>query len=191
MSKTLLSEQLKEHTKSQHQLLEKQIIPLIKAIRTTTDYSRLLMLFYTYFGAVELLVDNTLDVEYIPDYPQRRKTALLHTDLDVMNITIQPFATGAYLPAIENHLQAIGAMYVMEGSTLGGLHISKMISLQLQQQNTNAFSFFNGYKDETQQMWHLFKTAIDNMLLKPGEEATVINASNNTFERFANWISLH
>lgn len=191
MSKALLSEQLKEHTKSQHQILEKKIIPLIKAIKTTNDYSRLLMLFYTYFGAVELLVDNTLDINYMPDYPQRRKTTLLHDDLNAMNITLQPFATGAHLPSIENHLQAIGAMYVMEGSTLGGLHISKMISQQLQQQNTNAFVFFNGYKDQTQQMWQLFKTAIDSMLLKPEEEEVIINASNNTFERFSNWVNLH
>ena len=67
MSEPLLSDQLKEQTKTHHQALEKQIIPLIKGIRTPADYAELLMSFYTYFGGVELLVDSALDRDFMTD----------------------------------------------------------------------------------------------------------------------------
>jgi heme oxygenase len=185
-----LSDQLKEQTKANHQALEKQVIPLIKAIRTTTDYSKVLMLFYTFYGGVELLIDHTLNIDVLPDYLHRRKTASLTNDLYLVNAPAQAFAGENDLPAIINHLQATGAMYVMEGSTLGGLHISRMISQQLNELNANAFTFFNGYQNETKQMWQAFKMAIDGMSLNPAEEAVVVATANETFTRFSKWISL-
>lgn len=191
MSRTLLSEQLKDQTKINHQLLEKQIILLIKAIRTTADYSRLLMLFYTFFGGIETLVDKTLNTDCIPDYLQRRKTAFLHNDLCAMNVEAQPFAKAVDLPEINNHLQASGALYVMEGSTLGGPHISKMIRDQINPAKANILTFFDGYKNETQHMWQAFKIAIDGMVLDKNEQAVVVHAANDTFARFSNWITMH
>ena len=186
-AKTRLSDHLKEQTKTQHQMLEKQIIPLIKAIRITKDYSDLLMYFYTFFGGLELLVDGALHTACLPDYLQRRKISLLSNDLHAMDVPVQPFANGKDLPTIGSHLQALGAMYVMEGSTLGGQHISKMINDQINQ--VTALAFFNAYKSETQNMWTAFKSAIDEMLLDSSEEAVVIKAANDTFTRFSAWLT--
>ena len=182
----LLSDQLKEQTASGHQLLEKQIIPLIKNIRTSGDYAALLMLFYTFFGGLELQVDHAMNSDYLPDYDQRRKISLLGNDLHALNVPVQPFANGHHSPQIENHLQAFGAMYVMEGSTLGGQHIAKMINDKIEL--PGATSFFNGYKNETQNMWLVFKKAMDAMSTDANEHSVVINAANDTFTRFSNWI---
>jgi heme oxygenase len=188
MANLPLSEQLKENTQTYHQALEKQVILLIKAIQTPGDYGNLINLFYSYFGGVELLVDSSLKIERIPDYPDRRKTASLSHDLFTLGLAKASLAVGNDLPEINNHLQAIGAMYVMEGSTLGGVHISKMIQQRLPSLDAKALTFFNGYKSDTQTMWQKFKTAIDGEQLQPGEAASVIHAANETFIYFGNWI---
>lgn len=189
MANNSLSDQLKEQTLVQHQELEKQVVAVIKSINTRDDYKRLLTLFYTYFGGVELLVDKSLDTESMPDYKERRKTASLAHDLQHLGSALPPLVDGTALPSIANHLQALGAMYVMEGSTLGGMHISKMISKRLPGENADAFTFFNGYLDNTQQMWQKFKTTIDSGIVKPDEMDIVITAANETFKKFAEWVT--
>jgi heme oxygenase len=189
MANLPLSEQLKENTQTNHQALEKQVILLIKAIQTPDDYGNLINLFYSYFGGVELLVDSSLKIERIPDYPDRRKTASLSHDLFTLGIAKASLAVGNDLPQINNHLQAIGAMYVMEGSTLGGVHISKMIQQRLPSLDEQALTFFNGYRSDTQAMWQKFKTAIDGEQLQTGEAAYIIQSANETFIKFANWIT--
>ena len=188
MVTTYLSDRLREQTQAHHQALEKAIIPFIKNIRSTDDYAALLLIFYTYFGGVELLIDEALDSESMSDYPQRRKAAALLNDLGVLNVTVQPLADGNVLPEIKNNLQALGAMYVMEGSTLGGIHIRKMIGDRLPQLTADAFTFFNGYGNDTQEMWQKFKMNVDAAATSRADEEIIIAAANDMFIRFGEWI---
>jgi len=80
----------------------------------------------------------------------------------------------------------LGALYVIEGSTLGGTIISKMIKQQLAIPDNKGLSFFNGYGSETEKMWQDFKLFLDRPL-KPAEEAVVIRSANDTFNKFGQW----
>jgi len=77
----MLSEKIKEETKQNHQLLEKKLVAFMRAIRSKEDYVELLILFYGFFGGLEVAIDAKLDHSQLPDYKSRRKTAALADDL--------------------------------------------------------------------------------------------------------------
>ena len=183
----MLAEQLKKDTLTNHQQLEKMLVGRMKAIRTTQDYINLLQLFYSYFGGLEKLIDQHLDKSILPDYDQRRKSASLAHDITTLGGMPQELASGASLPQISNALQAMAALYVIEGSTLGGKFISKMIAQQLKITDSAGLSFFNSYGDNTDAMWNIFKSTLDNQSTQPQENMLVIQAANDTFARFKAW----
>ncbi len=57
-------------------------------------------------------------------------------------------------PMSHAHGAAFGALYVLEGSTIGGLIIKKMISEKLGSEE--GMSFFEGYGKKTAERWKVF-----------------------------------
>jgi len=178
----MLTERLKEQTKTNHQLLEKKLVGKMRSMRSNNDYADLLSLFYKYFGGLEKAIAKHLDESLIPDYPARRKASSLAADLIEMGATVPPIASIYELPVIHSHPQALGALYVIEGSTLGGKIISKMISHQLPSTNGHGLTFFNSYGENTIEMWERFKLILDGPANLPGDD--VIRAANETFIKF-------
>src|ERR1700753_1100409 len=125
----MLSEILKQETLSAHQELEKKLVAKMREMKSLDDYARLLQLFFAFFGGLEKLIEPYIDEGILPDYPERRKTAAIVADLELLNSAIP--ATADELPEVTGTAQALGALYVMEGSTLGGQHIRKMLARQL------------------------------------------------------------
>jgi heme oxygenase len=181
----MLTERLKEQTKTNHQLLEKKLVGKMRTMRSTNDYADLLSLFYKYFGGLEKAIVKHLDQSLIPDYPARRKASALAADLTEMGAMVPPLARISELPAIHNHQQALGALYVIEGSTLGGKIISKMISHQIPSTDGHGLTFFNSYGDDTLAMWERFKVILDDPKNLPGDD--IIEAANETFLKFSHY----
>lgn len=186
----MLSAQLKEQTKINHQILEKKLVLQMRSIKNSGDYTNLLRNFYGFFGGLEILIGKHPELIFLKDYAERRKSSALANDLIYYKTDLPVFATGAALPNIENDLQIIGVLYVMEGSTLGGKYIAKMIQGQLKIEETNGLTFFNGYGDQTENMWTSFKESIDGITLTTLEKETVIEAANDTFMHFSNWFDV-
>ena len=182
----MLSEKLKNHTKHNHQELEKKLVAQMRSMRNINDYGKMLTFFYGFFGGLETEIDQHFNTSGLPDYLQRRKTSALFNDLESLGMKLPELAGDSDLPPITNHLQSLGALYVIEGSTLGGQIISKMVQQQLKLQDNNGLSFFNGYGDSTSQMWQIFKQAI-NQPIEIYQEDIVIESANNTFFKFSNW----
>ena len=186
----MLSEKLKEHTKQHHQLLEKKMVAQMRSITTPQEYAKLLGLFYSFFGGLELSVDKHIDLALLPDYPQRRKSAALAYDLLELSAPLPLFALRNDLPEIRDHIQSIGALYVMEGSTLGGKIIAKMMLQQMNVTEMPGLTFFNGYGEQTMSMWLTFKKSIDTPLSST-EIEIIIKSANDTFLQFSNWFDKH
>ena len=184
----MLSETLKQFTLPAHQELEKKMIVEMRGMRSLDDYARLLQLFYSYFGGLERLVDSLVDEKVLPDYPARRKTAAIAADLHILNATIP--AISDHLPEITNPAEALGALYVMEGSTLGGQHIKKIVAKQLDIEGDCATSFFGGYGENTASMWESFKQALDNYS-SPAYDPLIIESANQTFQTFSRLFDIH
>jgi heme oxygenase len=182
----MLNEQLKESTHPSHQALEKKMVSMIRKIRTRNDYVTFLKLMYGYYSALEKRVQ-----EYVSDLEigKRRKAERLLEDISYFEATASPDVCKE-LPPITSHAEALGAMYVMEGSTMGGEIIARMIEGQAGINGPSGFSFFNGYGDDTGRMWEEFKVFL-NRPFDEMEKLNLILTANRTFITFYNWIDKH
>ena len=183
MKNETLSELLKTQTLAPHQQLEKGLVQRMRAMRSADDYIGLLQLFYSYFGALEDRINLYIDSTNLPDHLERRKSACLADDIRALG-GILPEKVGVEdIPEIENHLQAFGALYVMEGSTLGGQIISQMIGKQLGMQD-KGLSFFKSYGDNLTTMWDTFKLALNKQAKNDAEAESIIATAAETFRKF-------
>ncbi|WP_026898186.1 biliverdin-producing heme oxygenase [Daejeonella oryzae] len=186
----MLSEKLKKETLESHQALEKVLIQKIKSVNTLEDYSEILNWFYNFYSPIESQVDQYISENILNDYSQRRKSASLAHDIISVNGTLpeNPRQTGVQ---IENVYDALGALYVMEGSTIGGSIISKMISDRLGLQNKEFLTYFNSYGENTMSMWKSFKESLDQFPATGEQQLRVVKSANNTFKHFKLLITQH
>lgn len=182
----MLNDQLRESTQPSHQALEKKMVSLIRKIRTRQDYVKFLKLMYGYYSALERRVQ-----EYVSEMEigKRRKAERLLEDISYFESTSDP-ALCSELPPIRSHAEALGAMYVMEGSTRGGKIIAQMIEGQAGINGPSGFSFFNAYGEENGRMWEEFKVFL-NRPFDEMEKLNLILTANRTFITFYNWIDKH
>jgi heme oxygenase len=183
----MLSIQLKEQTKENHQILEKKLIQKMRAMHNKKNYLDLLTIFYSYFGGLEKLINNHLIISKVPDYAIRRKADQLTDDIASLGGQLPAVAATQFLPKITSHEEALGALYVMEGSTLGGKIISQMISKQLGLDE--ALSFFKSYGENTMMMWERFQLVLNQSENFPG--LAIISSANDTFGKFSEWFDLN
>jgi heme oxygenase len=179
----LLSDQLKARTLAPHQELEKALVQRMRAMRSLDDYIKLLQIFYSYFGALEDRINLYVGSTQLPDHLERRKLESLVKDIQSLGGTLPEKVAAEHLPLIENHLQAFGALYVMEGSTLGGKIISQMISKQLGIHN-NGLLFFQSYGEQLNSMWDNFKLTLNRQADTEADCETIIAAADATFKQF-------
>ncbi len=184
----MLTDTIKEATLNQHQQLEKALVAKMKTIRSMQGYVDLLKVFYGYFGGLEQKINQYINSSHLEDHNQRRKTNAMADDIEALGGKLPITANTNDLPEINNALQAFGALYVIEGSTLGGSIISKMMQQHLPFDGQNGLSFFNGYGEQTHQMWAGFKTALNAVVKTQDDEAVVLQAANDTFAGFKQWM---
>lgn len=188
MTEQTFPEYIKQHTKTEHAQLEKKLIGIIKSIRTTAQYIDLLRMFHGYYHALEHKMDQYLTVDHVPDIEERRKSDALLQDIRDIGGESQWQSVTVTTPAINNYPQALGAAYVLEGSTLGGVIIAKMIRAQLPEIPTGkGFTFFNCYGEDATVMWKKFHTYLLALTHTNDQQATA-DTARQTFLKFNDWI---
>lgn len=176
-----LADRLKQDTLEHHQQLEKVIVGKIKAITSIAGYTALLKHFYSFFGALEEALPVDLIENYLPDYRYRHKKEKLKSDILACGGQL-PEIKQKSLPVVDTAAKAMGALYVMEGSSLGGQIISKMIARALNLSDDKSLSYFVGYGAQTESMWEVFKGAINRISGNEADE--VVTTANDTFIKF-------
>lgn len=167
--------------------LENRMMPLVKGADTREGYIRMLQGMYAFLAPLEQKVLTFITPEMLPDKEERRNIQLMANDLEQLGSnpdrTLKP-----ELPEIDNAAQAFGALYVLEGSTMGGMVVAGMLRRQLPEA-AQHFGYFQSYGKETRAKWNLFRTAINNYIAANPEQAdTVAQAAGNTFSSFGDWL---
>lgn len=188
MEDLTFTEYIKQHTKAEHAALEKKLIGIIKSIRTVDQYLDLLRMFHGYYHALEHKMDQYLTEDRIPDIADRRKSSALLQDIRDLGGDSQWSSVSVETPEINTYAQALGAAYVMEGSTLGGVIIAKMVRTNLTDIPAGkGFTFFNCYGEDAPVMWKKFHTYLFALTDNGDREATAATA-RQTFLKFKDWI---
>jgi len=176
----MLSTIIKEATKFPHQELEKKIIPIIKAIQNEASYADFLKHFYAYFTAVEKVIAPFINKNVLPDVATRRNASFIKNDIEALGCSIDELPM-AVAPEVNSLFEAVGALYVLEGSIMGGPYIVQML-----QKNgiKNGLSFFSGYGAESGKKWTVFTNTLNFIAKSDEDKNQVIKAAHQTFERF-------
>ena len=181
-----VSERIRESTLEKHREAEEVLMSILRKIRTREDYNRILECFYGFFQPLQLQIRRYIHPQDLPDIDERRTSDLLLCDLQSLGSGTETLPICHRLPRISNKVQAFGALYVLEGSTLGGRVISKMLAGGSSSYLfKHVLHFFNGYGDKTGSKW---KTFIEVLNLQPDEEE-MINSARETFTLFKNWLN--
>ncbi|WP_442794509.1 biliverdin-producing heme oxygenase [Pelobium manganitolerans] len=175
----MLSEKIKEATKQPHQELEKVVVQKLKSIASEADYAEFLSNFYAYFSSLEKAFQPFITAEVLPDYSSRRTSDYLKKDIEELGSSTEGLS--ATVPNVNNVQEAIGALYVMEGSIMGGFAIVKMLE---KAGITKGLSFFSGYGAETGQKWGAFIGVMNKIAQSEAEQAQAIATAGETFALF-------
>ncbi len=86
---------------------------------------------------------------------------------------------------IHTFFQALGALYVMEGSTLGGAMIKKMLLKNEQLiQKSPPLRLYGCYKENAGVYWKEFVEVFNTLDLNPAQEAEILDTAVATFALF-------
>ena len=182
-----IAELVKQSTATAHASTEKALIQHIKNMRTAQEYASLLYCMYGYFAPMETRIE-ALSGTLITDTVQRRKAARILADLQALGFPA-PQHIALQLPVLHHTAQALACQYVLEGSTLGGAVIKKMISAQCPALPETAFSFFSGYGEHNRTMWLLFLDSFNTALTTATDTRLAIDAANACFSGLEEWIN--
>jgi heme oxygenase len=177
---------LKEETHAEHREAEQLLAPRLNEIKTQDDYASLLCLFYGFYHPLEQLIGSALDAELRQQLGSRRQSDLILLDLNSLQKPSGHIPLCTDLPDMYSSMSALGALYVLEGSTLGGQLIKRMLL-----KNTSAglkeeqLHFFSGYREETGARWQAFLQLINQF---SGEQKIIAEGARSTFHFFSKWI---
>ena len=181
----MVLELLRSETGPVHRRLEDRL-DLQRRLTSLVNYRRLLSRFYGLYTGLE-----SGSVTHGDSLP-RGKCSLLEQDLRDLGLENHAIRE---LPRYEwpdfSAAAGLGAFYVVEGSTLGGQYISRMVQGQLGSSGISperGLRFFHGYGVQTRAMWEAARGWLESessRLARPGE---VVEGALRTFGAFEDWL---
>ncbi len=158
----MVSEYLKQNTAEYHDAAEKLFNSekIFNKTFTLEDYKKIINTNYLMLLHSEDKIFNSLSGNFSEKLQlnDRKKLPLIEKDLSSLALENR---TASQTLEFENEHEALGAMYVIEGSTLGGNVIAKQLSKTEGFDNV-TFNFFGCYQENTGPMWKNFKEVLDN-----------------------------
>ena len=117
-------------------------------------------------------------------WPRRRRADLFAADLRALGAGAA--TTLPDLPDVDGTDAALGRMYVLEGSTLGGVFIDRHLAGLPQLAGVRLRSF-SPYGAETGAMWRAFRRTTRDRVADGGNVDTMVAAARDTFAALAAW----
>lgn len=123
------------------------------------------------------------------DVEARRRAHLFAADLLHLGVRPGRLPRCAALPRVDTAARALGALYVLEGATLGGLFVLHQVGERLGITAQAGGSGIAPYGDRTVPMWVAYADALDRFVrASPADEPEVHDAARETFERMRAWL---
>jgi heme oxygenase len=180
-------EQLRRETLAEHNAVE-QSVPLMDGKLDADTYVSYLLKLHGMIAAWEELAPPSAPAWIRPLLAARKRGQLLILDLTWFGADASGEARPR-LPEMRDAAGLLGAMYVMEGSTLGGQliarHVERVLGLTAGQGN----AYFRGHNERTGQLWKEFCDGLRTKV--PGSETdAVIAAAKAMFRVFGSWMRM-
>lgn len=171
---------LRAGTRDCHTALEDRL-PFFREGFDVASYRRLLTAYYGFHAPLELTLAGYQGVE-------RAKAPALVRDLLALGLSaadIDALPLCQALPAVEDEARALGVMYVLEGSTLGGQVLKRAMAERLGLAPDRGLGFLDVYGAASGSYWRAFLERLGGAACTP---AATVQAAIDTFERFERWL---
>lgn len=175
-------ERLRRETAELHREVEK-MTDLPGSISTREDYAQLLRRLYDFHTAVEARLTNPfwamgwLDLGIA--LPTHRRAHLLSEDLHSLGAV--PDEATVWLPGLDNIGQALGCLYVVEGSSLGGRVLAPAFRAALGEVPTG---FFDSDERMHPHPWRSVMAGLRKFNVSAGSADDVVLGAKGTFLAF-------
>ncbi|MGY2412093.1 biliverdin-producing heme oxygenase [Pseudomonas pergaminensis] len=185
-----LLEALRTGTALLHVALEKRL-PFFSERLDADWYQRLLQAYYGFYAPMEAAL---YDCDLIPegfDRVLRVKTPTLVNDLRALNLNdhaINALPRCANLPVLDTPAACLGALYVLEGATLGGQVLRREMAQRLGVNADNGGAFLDVYGAETGRRWKDFLDYLGRQPLDADDKQRAVTAACSTFSCFEQWL---
>ncbi|MEM1095886.1 MAG: biliverdin-producing heme oxygenase [Bacteroidota bacterium] len=184
-----LMARLKTETRAAHEAAE-FAFNLEAVLQRPAAYARILQRFHALHSQVEPLLSVWDWASLGLDFDARRKLPALNADLAFLGVAPLTDRQPAAPFALATHAEAVGALYVIEGSTLGGRIIAKQVRKALGFTQTQGARYFSGYGAETGAYWKRFSHAVNAFGNREQQNwLPIINGAVMTFAAFQHHIA--
>ena len=181
-----LREHLRLVTRDAHLRLEAEV-DFDGRLTSLEIYRGFLEGFFRFIRPVEEVLVSLDLTRFGIDYSSRRKLNWIEADIKDLGHTSDSLETlprFGELPCLTEPVEALGAMYVLEGSSLGRQVMLKKLAERLNIRPDWAGHFFSGYGKETGAMWHSFVSALNEAGRSPEAARLIESAALASFAAF-------
>ncbi len=122
----------------------------------------------------------------------RRKACLLARDLRALGTSAAEVAAlprFADLPTLETPAEALGCLYVLEGATLGGQVVARLVAGRFGFDRGSGCAFFASYGERVGSMWRELGAALVTFTDTTGDDEAVVRSACATFATFERWFA--
>jgi heme oxygenase len=180
-------QQLRSATAARHMALEARL-PLTHSRLDLDTYQRIIAAYYGFHMPLQQSMERFLAPQATD--PARQKIPALIKDLHALGLSdtqIHALPLCSELPAIGSLAQLLGVMYVMEGATLGGQVLRRIIAEKLGVDADSGGEFLDVYGRDTGRLWKAFLRQLAEFDT-PLHNAEVVQAACATFHCFQTWL---
>lgn len=181
-------DRLKQETRQAHQRAE-DTLQIFSPDFDLEHYIILLERFYGFWRPLEarLAFFEELD-RGTHNFSNRSKSNLLAADLRIFGRDPATLRNCGRLPGMKTFDQALGCLYVLEGSTLGAQVIGRYLQKRFQIGHESGAAFFNADTGNAGQCWREF-CAFLVAHSTPSHSDQIVSSALETFNRFAEWFA--
>lgn len=172
------SVRLKAATRDSHGALDKRIMAG-DIFADRSSFARFLRVQYRFHRSIDALYASPALDALLPDLAERRRLQQVRSDLE----DLEQALPGEDIAALGNDLPlptALGWLYVVEGSNLGGTVLYKMAAALGLDRDFGA-RHLAAHPDGAARHWREFTAALDAVVLSPAQEQEVIDAADAAF----------
>lgn len=177
--------QLRKATEGDHAAVEGSF-SLLSDKLSVREYLNTLERMYGFIHTWELLAENLAPSDLLPLVQARARRDLLWVDIAGLQGN-PPLPVTAPMPAVTSRSKLLGALYVMEGSRLGGQLLARHVESVLDLRDGLGTAYFRGFGDRTGSMWKELLQVLETEI--PDTEAELaIATARQMFQAFGGWM---